>query len=157
MQFEWIIIDGYNALHSQPSLSLLLKSDPQKARDLFLNLIKEYLYKNSQKTTIIFDGISEEKDLFNSTNKIEVLFSSSKLSADGLIERLVNKHQNPEKICVITSDQLEQQIVSSSGAYVESSEIFMQKCKNSKNTTYSTNMKASQKPKLGDFFPNDLK
>mgnify|MGYP003305778252 CR=1 FL=1 len=79
------------------------------------------------------------------------------LSADGLIERLVNRHQNPEKICVITSDQLEQQIVSSSGAYVESSEIFMQKCKNSKNTSYSTNMKASQKPKLGDFFPNDLK
>ena len=157
MQFDWIIIDGYNALHTQPSLSSMLNSDPQKARDLFLNIIQNYSYKNSQKTTVVFDGLSNDVDKMNSSNKIEILFSSSSISADGFIEKLVNKYKYPEKICVVTSDHLEQQIVSASGAFVESSEIFMQKCKNIKNNSYSTNMKASQKPKLGDFFPDNLK
>ena len=153
MQINWIIIDGYNALHTQKDLSNLFKLNPEKSRYEFLKLIEGYLLKQSCKSTVIFDGIKKEIDPILSTKKIEVIYASANLSADGLIERLVHSNSQPEKICVVTSDRLEQQTVSSSGAFIQSSDEFMNQCKNLKPSSYSTKMKPLEKPTLGDFFP----
>ena len=91
-------------------------------------------------------------DPFLSSKFVEVIYAPSKLTADGLIERLVTQHSSPESILVITSDHLEQQTVSSSGAQFQSAEDFLINNVNN-NTNYSTKMRPSEKPKLGDFFP----
>lgn len=154
MQFEWLIIDGYNVLHTQHELSSLMNINQNKARNKFIRLIEEYCSVITKKTSVIFDGKKNEIDPFLSNDKFEVIFSSSKLTADGFIERAVNSYNNPEKICVITSDRLEERIVSALGASVQSAAKFMELCKNNKTASYSSNIKPAQKPKLGDFFPN---
>ena len=154
MQIEWLIIDGYNVLYTQRNLVKLLKSNPQKAKANLIRIIEKYVVTISKKTTIIFDGKKNEKDPFLNSKFIEVIYSSSNLSADGLIERLVYSSNNPSKICVVTSDHLEQQTVSSSGANFQTSEDFMNRC-NNKKIEYSSKIKSFEKPKLGDVFPND--
>ena len=92
MGIKWIIIDGYNALHTQNQLKSLFNSNPEKARYEFIKLIERYLLTLTCKTTVIFDGIKKGIDPILSTKTIEVIYSPSNLSADGLIERLVHNY-----------------------------------------------------------------
>ena len=154
MGTKWIIIDGYNALHTQNHLKSLFSSNPEKARYEFIKLIENYLIKLSCKTTVIFDGIKKEIDPILSTKSIEVIYAPSNLSADGLIERLVHNYTFPKDICVVTSDRLEQLTVTASGAFIQSSKDFMNQCLKTKSSTYSTKMKPLEKPTIGDIFPN---
>lgn len=155
MGIKWIIIDGYNALHTQNQLKSLFNSNPEKARYEFIKLIERYLLTLTCKTTVIFDGIKKGIDPILSTKTIEVIYSPSNLSADGLIERLVHNYCSPQEVCVVTSDRLEQLNVASSGAFIQSSKDFMNQCINLKPSTYSTKMKPLEKPTLGDIFPDN--
>ena len=52
MQFEWLIIDGYNVLHTQHELSSLMNINQNKARNKFIRLIEEYCSVITKKTSV---------------------------------------------------------------------------------------------------------
>jgi predicted RNA-binding protein with PIN domain len=157
MRFEWLIIDGYNVLHTQPHLVTLMRSDMEQARHQLVRHIEAAALAIADQVTLVFDGKERGRDESLSRSRFEVVYASKELSADGLIERLVDKATTPERICVITSDTLEQRTVSGSGAHTMSAHEFMNQLnKQHKSTTYSTQMRPAQKPKLGDIFPDSL-
>ncbi|MAI19738.1 MAG: hypothetical protein CMF28_00650 [Kiritimatiellaceae bacterium] len=157
MQPDWLIIDGHNLLHKQPHLVALMNQSQEQARTALIRLIEPYSERLASKTTVVFDGQNRGSDSALSTGTIDVQYAPAKLTADGLIEQLVLKADNPHRICVVTSDRLEQQTVLSAGASVRSAEDFLDQCSIKRNTpTYSTKMKPAQKPTLGDIFPHDL-
>ncbi|OUX37354.1 MAG: hypothetical protein CBE26_03405 [Kiritimatiellaceae bacterium TMED266] len=157
MQTDWLIIDGHNLLHKQPQLVTLLSQSQEKARTALIRLIEPYSDRLASQTTVVFDGQNRGSDIALSTGNIEVLYAPAKLTADGLIEQLVLKADHPHKICVVTSDRLEQQTVCSAGASVQSAEDFLDQCAVKRGApTYSTKMKPAQKPKLGDIFPDSF-
>jgi predicted RNA-binding protein with PIN domain len=157
MQTDWLILDGHNLLHKQPQLLTLLSQSQEKARTALIRLIEPYSDRVASKTTVVFDGQNRGSDIALSTGKIEVLYAPAKLTADGLIEQLVLKADNPHKICIVTSDRLEQQTVLSAGASVQSAEYFLAQCSVKRGApTYSTKMNPAQKPKLGDIFPDSF-
>ena len=157
MRFEWLIIDGYNVLHTQPHLVTLMRSDMEQARHQLVRQIEAATLAMADQVTLVFDGKERGRDEGLSRSRFEVIYASKELSADGLIERLVDKATTPERICVITSDTLEQRTVSGSGAYTMSAHEFMNQLnKQHKPTTYSTQMRPAQRPKLGDIFPDSL-
>ena len=157
MRFKWLIIDGYNVLHTQPHLVTLMRSDMEQARHQLVRQIEAAALSMADHVTLVFDGKERGIDEALSRPRFEVVYASKELSADGLIERLVDKAPTPECICVITSDTLEQRTVSGSGAYTMSAHEFMNQLhKQSQPTTYSTQMRPAQKPNLGDIFPDSL-
>ena len=156
MKINWLIIDGHNLLHKQPDLVLLMSKSQEQARSALLRLIEPIATRITSQTTVVFDGQERGSDPTLSTKQINVIYAPAQLTADGMIERLVTQSQDPRTICVVTSDRLVQQTVSSAGAQIQSAEDFILQQNRSEEITYSTRMRPGQKPKLGDIFPDGL-
>ncbi len=156
MQPEWLIIDGYNVLHQVDELSALLQTDIHLARQRLVRMAENTAHRMAPQTTIVFDGRESGQDNSLTAKHFEIYFSPSNLSADTIIERLVCKYRNPEKILVITSDHAEHETVSSAGAHVMSSQEFMSQCERDARKIIPKQTPPGQVPKLGDLFPDGL-
>ena len=153
MHYEWLIIDGYNLLHQVPELAKMLGTDIQRARHRLVRMVEETAHGMARQTTIVFDGREAGSDAALTSKYLEVFFSPANLSADTVIERLVCKFENPERILVVTSDHAEHDTVSSAGAHTMSSEEFMAKCEADAKRAIPKQMPRRKEPKLGDLFP----
>jgi predicted RNA-binding protein with PIN domain len=157
MQFEWLIIDGYNLLHQDPELvQMLLTADIQGARHRLVRRIEATALGMAHQTTIVFDGREAGSDDALTSKHLEVFFSPGNLSADSIIERLVCKFPTPGKILVVTSDHAEHDTVSSAGAHTMSSEEFMIRCERESKKKIGKRTPPGQEPRLGDLFPDGL-
>ena len=154
MQVEWLIIDGYNLLHQVDDLVQLLQSDMASARHRLVRLIENTAHRMAPQTTLVFDGREAGQDDALTSKHMEVYFSPGKFTADTIIERLVCRFPNPEKILVVTSDHAEHDTVSGAGAQVISSKEFMAQCKINNQKSIPKQTPPGKKPKLGDLFPD---
>lgn len=151
MEFEQLIIDGYNLLHQDPELVDCL-NDLQAARQRLVRRVEMAAPEMARRITVVFDGQQGGRDASFDAPHLEVLFSRSGRTADGEIERMVASSPRPQAIGVVTSDRIEAQIVSSSGATVISCLDFLSRCK----AIVPASRRKSLPPKphtLGDFFP----
>ena len=153
MRYHYLIIDGYNLLHTDSSLVKCASTHLQEARDRLVRLIEKTAFQTAKHTIVVFDGQSAGEDSALSTGVMEVIFSPSNLTADSLIERLVERCSDPEKVLVITSDHAEQITVQSTGAHVFSSAEFMEQCLRANKRPTVTTSRSTPTSKLGDFFP----
>ncbi len=156
MQPDWLIIDGYNLLHKDAELAKLLRTDIQLARHRLVRTVENTALKTAPQTTIVFDGREAGADDALTVKHLEIYFSPSNLSADSVIERLVCKYPNPEKILVVTSDHAERETVSSAGAQTMSSDEFLAQCRSSAGRSARKNTPPGKEPRLGDLFPDGL-
>jgi len=153
MNYDYLIIDGYNLLHTDPDLVECCATHLQEARHRLVRRIEKMAFQTAKHTIVVFDGQSAGEDSALSTGAIEVIFSPSNLTADSVIERLAERCPDPEKVLVVTSDRAEQTTVQSSGAQVFSSSEFMEHCFRVNRKTTSSIYRPTPKSKLGDFFP----
>ena len=157
MQFEQLIIDGYNLLHQTDELAGLLQTDIQGARHRLVRMAEETAHRMAGHTTIVFDGRNTGSDSALSSPFLEVIFSPAHLSADSVIERLVCSCSVPDDILVVTSDRAEQHMVASAGAHTMSSEEFMDRCRRTVNRSADRRAPPGKEPTLGDHFPDELR
>jgi predicted RNA-binding protein with PIN domain len=158
MEFDWLIIDGYNLLHQDDALANTL-GDFQDARRRLVRRIECAAIEMASHTTVVFDGREDGIDTALSAPHLEVVFSPANRTADGVIERMVASSSAPGKICVVTSDRVEEQIVSSAGASVLSCEFFIHRINAAERPDVSRR-NARRNPSgstLGDFFPESSK
>ncbi len=150
MDFDWLIIDGYNLMHQDDALDGR-RDDLQTARQRLVRRIEQSASGMARKITVVFDGREGGRDVALDAPNLEVLFSPSNRTADGLIEQMVHAAENPERILVVTSDWIEQRLVSVFGASVISCREFLQRCETP--AIVSKKPKSSKGSTLGDFFP----
>jgi predicted RNA-binding protein with PIN domain len=150
MDFKWLIIDGYNLLHQDDALKGH-RGNLQTARQRLVRRIEQGASGMAQKITVVFDGREGGRDASFDAPHLEVLFSPSNRTADGVIEQMVHDATVPEKILVVTSDGIEQQLVSVFGASVISCREFLLRCEPS--PVPSRCRKPVRGATLGDFFP----
>jgi len=155
---EWLIIDGYN---------LIYQIFPNERHDDIARLRKKLLIRleplvNSlaRRISVVFDG---QRDISPANQKdsevIDVIYSPPHLSADTVIENLVWKAPHPEEILVVTSDRLERDGASASGADTMASSLFVEMLRDEQSRLSSRlNQlnKKNEKATLGDFFPQSL-
>ncbi len=156
MHPDWLIIDGYNLLHINSELAALLNSDIHLARQRLVRMVENTAHRMAPQTTIVFDGRESGQDDSLTAKHLEIYFSPANLSADSVIERLVCRYKQPEKILVITSDHAEHETVASAGAQVMSSEEFMSQCQRDSGKDIPKQTPPGQEPKLGDLFPDGM-
>ncbi len=150
MDFDWLIIDGYNLLHQDAALDGR-RDDLQTARQRLVRRVERAAPEMAPRITVVFDGREGGRDVAFDAPHLEVLFSPANRTADAVIERMVSDAKKPERICVVTSDRIEEQIVSAAGASVLSCLHFLSCCAAS-----APPVQRRAKPKastLGDFFP----
>jgi predicted RNA-binding protein with PIN domain len=153
MIYDWLIIDGYNLLHQCEALVEIAKRDLLSARQGLVRLTESAALQMAHQTTIVFDGREKGIDPSLTSKHLEVYFSPGHLSADSIIERLVCKVPNPERLLVVTSDLAERTTVSGAGAHTMSSREFMERCQQAQKKVIPKQTPPGKEPKLGDLFP----
>lgn len=154
MDYDHLIIDGYNLLHQDEALRGH-RHDLQTARQRLVRRVERAAPEMAPRITVVFDGRERGVDPSLVAPHLNVVFSPARLTADGLIERMVAESKKPQRILVVTSDRVEEQVVSSAGARVMSCLTFISRCDAAEGAPVSQRGASggSQGATLGDFFP----
>jgi len=157
MDFDHLIIDGYNLLHQDEALDGR-RDDLQAARQRLVRRVERAAPEMAPRISVVFDGREGGRDASFDAPHLEVLFSPANRTADAVIERMVAEAKKPERICVVTSDRIEEQIVSAAGAFVVSCLEFTRRCDATEGSPMprGTGKTGGAGAKLGDFFPSNL-
>lgn len=106
---EYVIIDGYNLLHTLGTRrSLGGPGNLQRARESLAGRIAARMSPEQQaRTTIVFDANNESRDYPASmvVQGIEVLFARDFEDADSMIEHMLKKHSAPQSLVVVSNDR----------------------------------------------------
>ena len=158
MNLDRLIIDGHNLLHKVPELARLQQDDPLAARHRLVRMIEPVAPQFAENTIVVFDGREAGADTALSSERFEVLFAPAHLTADTVIERLVQRVERPGRTLVVTSDLAEHRTVVSAGAQSMSCEEFLSHCEQRKKRAPKprTQCPPGKTPRLGDFFPDGL-
>ena len=149
MTKQFIIIDGYNLLHTVGILGPSCGPKTlEKARERLLGILARHLDGETRKrTTVVFD--SQEKGLPNQLTSHEVLveFANAYPSADEMIMLLVRKHSAPKQLTVVSSDHQIQRVVLSRGAKAIDSDVWLDSLTQSRNAKPAEpNLQSLEKP-----------
>lgn len=124
-----LLVDGYNMIGGWLELAELSKSDLQSARDRLLERLADYQAFSGRRVIVVFDayrvpGLGKAY----SQNKVEMVFTKEKETADECIERLVGELSHRRRqIYVATSDMVEQHVIFGQGALrVSARELLIQ-------------------------------
>ncbi len=157
MEYDHLIIDGYNLLHQDEALEGR-RGDLQTARQRLVRRIERAAPEMAPRISVVFDGRTGGRDAAFDAPHLEVLFSPANRTADAVIERMVSDAKKPERILVVTSDRIEEQIVSAAGASVVSCLEFTRRCDAAEAAPAPRRAGkiGGAGSKLGDFFPPNL-
>lgn len=115
---EVLLVDGYNMIGAWPELVTLSSRSLEDARDRLLAQLADYQGVGGMRVIVVFDAhqVSGRGMTFKQ-NRIEVVFTKEKETADSCIERLVGELQSRKRqVTVATSDNAEQHVVFGKGA-----------------------------------------
>ena len=157
---RWLIVDGFSLLHRDEKLAAVLQAGRLfEARRLLVQGLDRIAGALAARTTVVFDGRREGGSGDEAIDvSIEVVFSPSHLTADSVIERLVQAATPAAGILVVTSDRLERETVGAAGAESMSCGDFLDLCRREEAHLRRRAQPASgagpaPRPTLGDFFP----
>ncbi len=153
MDYNQLIIDGYNLLCQDGPFDSQ-RYGLETARQGLVRQIERLALGMADQLTVVFDGRKAGRDLALSSSHLEVIFSPSNRTADGVIEQLVHNAKDPARILVVTSDRMEQQLVSVFGASVISCREFLLRCEAVERVASSKffGKRLGPTPTFGDFF-----
>jgi predicted RNA-binding protein with PIN domain len=115
---EYLIVDGYNIIGAWPELRELKNINLEQARDRLIEILADYQAYSGYKTILVFDahqvpGLGGKYE----QNKLNILYTKEKETADECIERLVKeKSGRRTRVIVATSDFVEQHVIFGAGA-----------------------------------------
>lgn len=105
---EIYYIDGYNLLHSNPEWSELADEDLEAAREAVIEAVNRWILARGGRACVFFDGQGRRHERIahdRGRPNVEVVFTSSHLSADSLIERGVYIAEKRFNVIVVTADR----------------------------------------------------
>lgn len=120
---RYLIVDGHSIIFSWPELRKIHARKSSFARELLIKKLRSYQDWTGTRVIVVFDGAGAKVETTDDPHDIQIFYSRAGQSADSVIERLASKYANRFDLVVATSDYLEQQTVSASGAEYMSPEM----------------------------------
>jgi small GTP-binding protein len=117
---EYLLVDGYNIIHTWPELKELADGNMEGARIKLLDSLSNYQGIQKCSIIVVFDAyrvqghLEEVIDYYN----IHVVYTKEAQTADQYIERFAHDNQKKYNITVATSDGLQQIITRGAGCYL---------------------------------------
>lgn len=118
-----VLVDGYNVIHDWPELKELALQNLDAARTKLVNAMCNYQgYKNCL-LILVFDAyqVAEGIGSMNAYHNIFIVYTRKAQTADMYIERATHHMAKEYQVTVVTSDAMEQLIVTGQGAHRMSS------------------------------------
>ncbi len=114
-----LIIDGYNVIHQWPELKPHLQGGGAVARERLTEAVRVIHDVDAVRVTLMFDGKGHNIEVERPGEDLtfSVVFSPAGMSADAVIERMVEVAENRDSIHVVTRDNLERETVQALGAF----------------------------------------
>lgn len=124
MTRRFVFVDGYNVINAWKELSVL---DLGNARAKLIEYMVNYGSFYDAAVVVVFDAhrVTGKSEHVERVNNVEVVFTRDGETADGYIERRVDELGRRVEMLVVTSDNLEQQIIFGRGAQRMSSKEFL--------------------------------
>jgi predicted RNA-binding protein with PIN domain len=122
----YLIVDGYNVIHSWERLSKLAEKSLEEARNELVEIINNYNGYKGFETIVVFDAYNQKETQPKIEKKgcIEVVYTQKNQSADSYIEKLVHDLPRPYRVKVVTSDYtLQKMILANDGERISSREL----------------------------------
>lgn len=118
-KIEYLLVDGYNIIHSWDNLKSIALYSLSEARTKLLEILSNYQGYKKIKVIIVFDAHKLKGNKGNSEeeNGITIVYTKESQTADSYIERFAAINAKTYKVRVATSDNLEQIIIMGRGAY----------------------------------------
>ncbi len=113
-----LVVDGYNMIFSWDIFKDYKDEELAISREKLLDILFNYQAFTGEKMIVVFDGYKVKDNLgtIYSRKDMEVVYTSSNLTADAYIERFVSDHQKDYDITVASSDGLIQNAIFAQGA-----------------------------------------
>ncbi len=128
---EYLLVDGYNVIHSWESLKKLAEDNLDTARNKLINILCNYQGYKKCELILVFDAyrVRGKHREVERVNNINVVYTKEAETADMYIEKVTHKLAKNHKVRVVTSDGMEQFIILGHGALRVSSDAFLQEVK----------------------------
>jgi uncharacterized protein len=126
MRSRYLIVDGHSLIFAWPELRKLHERRTSLAREALIKQLRDYQDRTGTRVVVVFDGKGELVTETAHPGDVHVFYSRRGQTADAIIERLASKYGGRFDLSVATSDYLEQQTVSASGATCISPETLRQ-------------------------------
>ena len=122
MRAQYLIVDGHSVIFAWPELRALHRRRSSLAREALVRKLREYQDWTGVRVAVVFDGKGTTVNVNSEPGEIQIFYSREGQTADSIIERLASKYASRFKLLVATSDVLEQETASASGAECISTE-----------------------------------
>ena len=121
---RFLIVDGHNAIFSWPDLAALHRRRMALARDALIQKLTQYQDASGIRVVVVFDGEGAQRSAeATAPGGIQIFYSGSGVSADGVIERLAAAYGHTHELIVATNDLAEQDTAAGFGATCISTEV----------------------------------
>lgn len=123
---KYILVDGYNVIHAWDELNKIAESTLPGAVGRLNDLMCNYQAIENIHLMVVYDAykVKGHRTEENEFNNITVVYTKEAQTADQYIEQYAHENSSKYDITVITSDGLEQIIVTGNGASLISSREF---------------------------------
>ena len=122
MRPEYLIVDGHSVIFAWPELRQLHARRTSLAREALTKKLRDYQDWTGTHVAVVFDGKGPTVNVTSDPGEIQIFYSRAGQTADSVIERLASKYAGRFRLLVATSDVLEQETASASGAECISAE-----------------------------------
>jgi predicted RNA-binding protein with PIN domain len=155
---RWVLIDGYSLVHRDETTARVHRGGRLfEARRRLVRRLERIAPQLGRRVTVVFDGRDTggpETDA--PSGPVEVVFSPAAASADAWIERAAHECAGSQAMLVVTSDRLEREAASASGADTMGCGDFLDLCARIEAGLSGAARRATApapRRTLGDLFP----
>lgn len=115
---SYLLVDGYNVIHSQKELKELAEEELSAARGKLCDMLCNYQGFTGRITIVVFDAykVPGNTGSVEKYNNIYVIYTKEAESADAYIEKATHEIAKEHDVMVATSDGMVQLIVLGAGA-----------------------------------------
>lgn len=123
-----MLVDGYNIIYAWGKLKKIADYSLEAARDKLLEILSNYAGVKGEHVIVVFDAHLVKGGIGSvlKYNNIEVIYTHEAETADSYIEKATRTLAESYAVRVATSDNLEQIIILSRGAYRISAREFQE-------------------------------
>ena len=124
---KYILVDGYNLIHAWDELKNIMDTTLDGASGRLNDILCNYQAVTGQNLIVVYDAYKVKGHATEviSYNNITVVYTKEAQTADQYIERYAHDNSKKYDITVVTSDGLEQVIVTGAGSSIKSSREFI--------------------------------
>lgn len=123
---KYMLVDGYNVIHAWKELSILAADSLDGARGRLLDILCNYQAMSKINLIVVFDAyrVAGGQEHVMDYHNIHVVYTKEAETADAYIEKFAHENGKKYDITVVTSDGLEQIIITGEGCHLVSSREF---------------------------------